>query len=431
MAHGSKTTFLDGPSAFRRMAADAAQAASIDIAVAWTGDVLGGGDPAFDWLAAHADRIRLVTGVTDGLSCPRTLHRAHALFDRRGLWIVHPELAPMFHAKVYVFRSVRRGDRVRDVVYAGSANLSRGAASAHSELVSRTELQGGLVDEVLEATLSPPGLFPASEGWLDAYAAWAEAARAARRDLEAGRPPAPPPPRAPVSGDVEGGDGVLQPDFYRRWPDHLAWYRRQVASRSDGLGPEHWLRVRAAVLAMPGWPDPTAMDETDWKRACGLAGGNHPVYGVDDERVNWPLFGSVDARSPVADLGLLQRKHLVRDALAAIPATGEIGRDDWTRFRMAWREAGFGDESKAAASRLLALRRPDRFLPLTNASVEAIGRVVGRPPTTLSAYKEVCDALWRAPWVRHAEPPEDPDDQAIWEARVALLDVLFYDPTVR
>lgn len=426
----SKSTLMTAQEAFTQMARDAADATHIDIAVAWTGDVLRGpDDPFLGWLSTHQRKTRLVTGITDGMTHPVTLHRALTAFQARGLWIVHPDEGPMFHAKLYAFRGTHKGKR--DVVYVGSANLSRAAVHRNAEVLVRTELQAGGWDAELKAWTEPQGLFPANEAWLNRYEPWATAAQAARKGSAQAMPPAPALPKAPLSSGIEGGTDVVQSAFYQSWADHYAWYTQQIAKRTDALTPDHWLRVRRAVLAMPGWPDPTAMDEEDWKRACGLAGGHHPTYGVDDTTVNWPLFGSVMAISATAQGALLGNKPLIRDALAAIPAEGDITRTDWQRFRFAWRDAGFGAESKAAASRLLALLRPDRFLPLTEASAEAIGRIVNHRPSTLSDYKDVCDKLWDTPWARHDVPPEDDDERTFWAARVALLDVLFYDPTVR
>ena len=79
-----------------------------------------------------------------------------------------------------------------------------------------------------------------------------------------------------------------------------------------------------------------------------------------------------------------------------------------------------------AATRLLSMKRPDMFLTLNNANKAQISATLGRA-NTIDAYLEVIKRVRSFPWFT-ASKPDNPIELRIWQARVALLDAIFYDP---
>jgi len=80
------------------------------------------------------------------------------------------------------------------------------------------------------------------------------------------------------------------------------------------------------------------------------------------------------------------------------------------------------------ATRLLCMKRPDLFLPANNASVVNIARVFGTIPNTAEKYLRLVETIWKFPWFSASKPAEA-SSLRIWNARVALLDAIFYEPS--
>jgi len=79
----------------------------------------------------------------------------------------------------------------------------------------------------------------------------------------------------------------------------------------------------------------------------------------------------------------------------------------------------------ATATRLLAVKRPDCFLPVTGRSRQQIRQTLGHPATQ-KGYVDLHKYIWSLLWFA-APKPVDAKEQRVWHARVALLDVLFYE----
>jgi hypothetical protein len=95
----------------------------------------------------------------------------------------------------------------------------------------------------------------------------------------------------------------------------------------------------------------------------------------------------------------------------------------------------------ATATRLLAMKRPDVAVPCTAANYFHMSRelaplklpklsVPKECQAILEAAKDyaiLLDRIWHSPWWQSPRPAT-PRSAVIWEARVALLDTVFYDP---
>lgn len=66
-------------------------------------------------------------------------------------------------------------------------------------------------------------------------------------------------------------------------------------------------------------------------------------------------------------------------------------------------------------------------LPANLASMDKIEAVFGERPSTVNKYLAIIKQIWSYPW-SNAPVPDDPTEQRLWRARVALLDAIFYEP---
>lgn len=144
------------------------------------------------------------------------------------------------------------------------------------------------------------------------------------------------------------------------------------------------------------------------------------------------LFGSTRGAKGLHEL-LQHTPSLLDDALSAIPLEGEVSEADYKEFVKRY-TAAFAtlDKAKAglfAATRLLAMRRPDVFMVLTASKVDALCQGLGLvklKPTDFSRYwVDIIEALHRQPWFKSAQP-EDATELELWNNRVVLFDLFFF-----
>jgi hypothetical protein len=113
-------------------------------------------------------------------------------------------------------------------------------------------------------------------------------------------------------------------------------------------------------------------------------------------------------------------------ALNYIPLTGKVTKTAYDKFAAAyqWKRAGV-----ATASRLLAMKRPDLFICVDSKNRAGIAEVFGVSAgslQTFDGYWNVIQRIWRCPWCRNRRP-QPGLERRIWDARVALLDSLYYE----
>ncbi|PKH04600.1 hypothetical protein [Moritella sp. Urea-trap-13] len=144
------------------------------------------------------------------------------------------------------------------------------------------------------------------------------------------------------------------------------------------------------------------------------------------------LFGSTRGAKGFHEL-LQHTPSLLDDALSAIPAEGDVSEADYKEFVKRY-IAAFStlDKAKAglfAATRLLAMRRPDVFMVLTATKVDALCQGLGLvklKATDFSRYwVDVIEGLHRQPWFKSAQP-EDATELELWNNRVVLFDLFFF-----
>ena len=80
----------------------------------------------------------------------------------------------------------------------------------------------------------------------------------------------------------------------------------------------------------------------------------------------------------------------------------------------------------STSTRLLTLKRPDMFFSVTSRTRRQIGRLLGQCATSSESYCALLSKVWAAPWAR-AMRPKGGEAAFVWDARVALLDLVFYE----
>jgi hypothetical protein len=78
------------------------------------------------------------------------------------------------------------------------------------------------------------------------------------------------------------------------------------------------------------------------------------------------------------------------------------------------------------ASRLLAVKRPDLFFPVNRMNKAGLSRIFGCNPESVGGYLQIVQKIRSFPWWESSRP-EGVDEERVWLARVALLDVLVYE----
>lgn len=119
-------------------------------------------------------------------------------------------------------------------------------------------------------------------------------------------------------------------------------------------------------------------------------------------------------------------------ALSFIPTTGEVSFENYQSFVNAYQNIFKQQDAKAplmAATRLLAMRRPDQFIALTNAKVDAICQgfdIVKLKTSGFDSYwHDLIGTMRTMPWWHQAEPERE-DELRLWQYRAVLVDLYLF-----
>ena len=119
------------------------------------------------------------------------------------------------------------------------------------------------------------------------------------------------------------------------------------------------------------------------------------------------------------------------EALAAIPAEGDVTLEHYQSFMVGYLSAFAGSEEKptlAPATRLLAMRRPDVFTPITSSKLDALCQALGVAKLNNRDFErywtDVVSTIKAMPWYTMATPVDEFETQ-LTEIK-ALLPCLFY-----
>lgn len=157
-----------------------------------------------------------------------------------------------------------------------------------------------------------------------------------------------------------------------------------------------------------------------------------------DEPTRLNIAGFVPSSCKFAHFGTTKRNHrfgqqiklndrYLSKALDEIPLTGQVTFEDYQKyirfFTNNW------TDPIATATRLLAMKRPDLFLCVNTANKCQLAKYLSIPPSRLSLenyWDEVIVPIRQSQWFN--VPKRNDIGKEYWKYRVALLDLLIYEP---
>ena len=314
-----------------------------------------------------------------------------------------------YHPKVYGFRSA---DEIVAIV--GSSNFTRGGLGRNLE--GAVQLTGKVGDQALDDILEFVANCrkygrPATPAYASAYRASWERARKLPRA-----------PRNPVSEHMLRASTNFMD---MEWSEYARRVRtgghHNVAESLDLL-----MVVRRWFAATSSFAD---FSVSQRKAVAGIA-GQRDKDGPELNR-DWGWFGSMRGAGDFANRISENDKALAR-AVDGIPRSGEVSREQYSRFCDAFTEA-FANSTRtggvATASRLLAMKRPDTFLCISKPNREGAAEAMAFTRKNLSLedyWEQVVEVIRHSKWFNSPKP--DGADGELWEARAAMLDAIFYSP---
>ena len=387
----------------RKFATLVNRAERIDIAVAWARPC-----DAVEALARSDADIRIVVGISKNFTDPSTLKRLLG-FDHIALRIVPDQARRIFHPKYYCFHGER------SICWVGSANLTGGGFGGNAELVHEFELRRERDQEWFECLWADLNPDP-----------WPEILEYEARYIPPGRTPRP----APTREDADL-PSLANIDTWDQFVDGLRVYDEYAF---DVLGETHsWLhtiRTGHEIVLLNDWKKLT-------QRECRI------LRGVDEDEGIWGLLGSVgfQANHVLNNLHMPEigtDRQQVRDLIEPVIAAGDnmigIANEAVQNIRAVRRiEGDRHGVGHAAATRWLALARPDCCVSVNGRSAGRLGEASGLPQNSsglANVYSDCLTWLHDRPWFNqfNGQQPDDPLERDIWNCRAALVDVFVYGP---
>ena len=193
--------------------------------------------------------------------------------------------------------------------------------------------------------------------------------------------------------------------------------------------------LRVAQTWFPSVASFRELERLQRKAIAGVLGegqklGDGEYQSVDLNR-EWGWFGSMRGMGDFANRIEENDTYLAR-AIDSIPQKGEVTRDHYDRFSRLFVKA-FRNSHRTGgvptASRLLAMKRPDVFLCISDPNLTQAAERMGFAKSTLSLenyWERVIEVIQASDWY-NVEKPED-GYGPLWECRAAMLDAILYRP---
>ena len=400
-----KIALLDAKSVARRVEALIKKHDHISIAMAW-GDLT----PVAETLIANAAKFGSVLfGVDFAASDPDLIDR---LADVPGAFVAKNRPG-CFHPKIFYFRSGAKAEAI-----VGSANFTKGGLGANLE--ASVHVKGPADDTFFDQIRDQLELYkrlhlPITEAFAKGYRRQAEAAAARPR------------PKNPVMpAEAKDWARVTSPLATMSWKDFVKLARQDT--HHDFKKRMKLVREIQQMLAKTAsFAD---LSVAEWKGIAGVLGGvEAEEAGLDD--FDWGWFGSMGGAGTFAEL-IGQQDGPLAAALDSIPRRGDVTEADFTDYVRAFTTA-FSGASRIArlgpATRLLAMKRPDFFVCVNGGNRTNLAEALAFAPSTISLqnyWERIIVPIQQAPWFTASRPAGR--DRELWDARVAMLDAIYYDP---
>ncbi len=398
-------SLLEAKSVARRLSALIEKHDRISIAVAW-----GGITPVAETLLANKSKIEtILLGVDFSASDPDLIDR---LVDVPNAFIAKNRPG-CFHPKIFYFQS---GTKAEAII--GSANFTKGGLG--SNLEASVHIKGAVdapffeqVRDQLERyrSLHIPITKPLAESY--------------RRQFKAaGSSPRSKNPILP--GEAKDWARVNAPLAIMSWKDFVKDARADLHHDFE----KRMQLLRAIQQMFSKAPSLGDLSAAEWKGIAGVLGDVEAnAAGLDG--LDWGWFGSMGGAGTFAELIGLQDPTLAK-ALDSIPKRGDVTEAQFDDYAKTFTDA-FSGASRTArlapATRLLVMKRPDFFVCVNGCNKTGLATALSFAPTTLSLenyWGRVIEPIQQAPWYNTPRPAGR--DMELWDARVAMLDAIYYEP---
>jgi HKD family nuclease len=316
-----------------------------------------------------------------------------------------------FHPKVYLFKS-----GVQYAAIVGSSNFTTGGLKSNDE--SSLFIEGGDdgVFSSIEKSVSAwwETSSEITDEFLSAYTLRWNASKSSREEL------------AREFKIYAPKSDALHPDFQT-----MTWFEF-VDNLSNAKNPNIEGRLGVIRKARELFNSTLSFHEMDILERKAIAGyiGKQEIQRSALKGYDWGWFGSM-AGAGVFKNRVNEGDRYLSLALEAIPLCGSIYEEDYLRFVSNFERAFKNSERVGGvptASRLLAMKRPDYFICVDKKNRAGLSRDLGFSMANLSLdnyWENVIQPIIQSNWWNEKRP--EGNGGKIWDARVAMLDVIYYD----
>ena len=387
-----------------------AWADELQFAYAWVSSQCGKGEHWLELWRYRKKITKAVVGTSFDNTEPFALEKLNELDDV--LRVFNDPSVITFHPKILL---ATQGEEARAIV--GSSNFTRGGFHNNKEF--NLQISGarsdpafkqvaGYINDIWDRQSSR-----IDEAWLSEYKI-----RHARR-------PAPRPRCPPTRRPHQLPAGVApatRSDFLGMdWDGYLAEVMRQdgrllsdatrlrVLDRDDG--DSYLQEIDLCQEAYHRAGSFGAMTTEERKQVCGI---DPPSTGFLGRMNRAKDFHTLIINDPTA----------IAPKIDAIPPTGPIPLADALRYlEDLCQTAGV---AMGAATRLMATKRPDLFVPVNGGNLIRRKTFGMGTASTPNAYMALVEKTWDSPWHRSPQP-NGIDEARIWAYRAAMLDTILYE----
>lgn len=364
------------------------------------------GFPVYEALITHANKVKkCVVGLHFYQTHPDFI--SAFLKNKNVRFIKNPE--GVFHHKAYLFKN---DDQDWECII-GSANFTRGAFQNNDEmgvLISSSDAKADFISNIT----------------IEIERQWKLAASFSNEDLadyrelwEKFRP------------KITGLSNKYRRNKKKRLVVDLvtcnwAEYFRKVTTEDEYHSTEGRLLLLSEVKN--AFKTYQAFKEMPLDIRTAIAGFKTGPIVEEQPEWNWGWFGSM--------VGSGNFKHTVKEnnkylssALDAIPLNGTIRKEDFENFRKEFMKSFDYKNPIGVATRLLCVKRPDYFVGINNANRIALCEALDSKKTlNLDEYWEnIIEPIIGSNWW-NASIPTNAIEKKVFNARVAFLDAIYYEP---
>lgn len=399
-----KIELLEAAAIARRLESLIQKHDSISIAVAW-GDLTG----VAETLVTNKAKFGSVLLGLD--FCATDPDLIDELVDVPNAFVAKKR-SGCFHPKIFYFQT---GTKAEAIV--GSANFTNGGLGKNLE--ASVHVKGDAQDAFFRQVRAQLKRYEPlhrhiTQPLADSYRRQAKVADKTPR------------PKSPVLPDErDDWERINSPLATMTWKEFVRLVRkdkRPLPKRIGLIREVQKMFVRTASFA--------DLSIAEWKAVAGLLGKTE----AEDEGLDgfeWGWFGSMSRATEFSKAVGLQEPAIAQ-AIDLVPKRGGVTRDQFDDYVQTFKRAlptSVASNPIATATRLLAMKRPDFFVCVDAGNKPALAKALAFAPTTINLdnyWDRIIEPIQQAPW--YNEPRPVGPNRELWDARVAMLDAIYYAP---